>query len=440
MDKRGQVTLFMIIAMIILVFGVIYFYFGGQLIKEKAEIEKSIKIPLVSLQVKTFTESCLRKILDDGIILVSKQGGYYNPPFLSTTYLGNKVAYFYHSQQNLAPSIGKIKSEISKYVYDNLNQCLEDFKSFKEQGLKIEWEIKNISIEIIEGAIVLKALLPIKIVIDDAENYISDFRVTINKKLKTFYDIANDLVKSQEQEPNSVLIGKLIDLGLLNNITYDIVTQGNDVIYVLIDEEPFVDDGFEFERDKELYYFVFASKYNWNISDKEVLALDMIPNLTAYVDYDFNYQINANLKRVEFFDSTDLFDIEPKSGIIKFTPKNYHTGEHLVLMGVKDIEGNIDTQTFMINIIEGNKKPFINPIVDLTAFVNKTFVYYVNASDPENLTILYTDDTNLFDIGTLNGVINFTPKISGTFKITITATDINGASDRENFYLTIKNE
>jgi len=424
---------------IFIVVGFIFYVNNLNKVKE-AEIERVTKIPLNSLQIKTFADNCLRKVLDDGVNFVSKQSGYYKPPVLSTNYLGYDVAYFYYSKSNLLPTIEQIESEIALYVYDNLNFCLNNFEFFKRQGLQIEWKIENISVELVDNNIIMKTGLPIKIVFNKVENYISDFTVTINKKLKQFYDISNELVRLQENEPNSVLVGKLTDLALVNNIKYNIVTQGDDVIYALIDEEPFIDDGFEFERKKMPYYFAFAGKYNWSFPDKRPLYLETVPNLTASVGYLFNYKIKANKENVTFFDSTDLFDIDAKTGIIRFIPENHHTGEHLVLVGAQDRDGNTDTKTFVLNIVEGNKKPFIRQINDLTVFVNKQFFYDVNASDPENNTVFYTDNADLFDINTLNGIINFTPKKTGAFQITIMATDINGASDKETFYLYAKYE
>ena len=193
MTKKGQITIFIILAIVILISGSLFFYFRSGSTNKEVQIEKLIKNSVNSLPIKIFTESCLKEILDNGINLVSKQGGYYNTPPLSTNYLENRVAYFYYLEQNFVPPIDKIGAEISKYVTDNLNHCLNDFNTFKEQGIKVEWKIKNISVKITDENVILSADLPIKIVDNGAENTISDFLVTINKKLKVFYDVSNEL-------------------------------------------------------------------------------------------------------------------------------------------------------------------------------------------------------------------------------------------------------
>jgi len=174
----------MLLSIIIFIVVGFIFYVNNQNKVKEAEIERVTKIPLNSLQIKTFADNCLRKVLDDGVNFVSKQSGYYKPPVLSTNYLGYDVAYFYYSKSNLLPTIEQIESEIALYVYDNLNFCLNNFEFFKRQGLQIEWKIENISVELVDNNIIMKTGLPIKIVFNKVENYISDFTVTINKKLK----------------------------------------------------------------------------------------------------------------------------------------------------------------------------------------------------------------------------------------------------------------
>jgi hypothetical protein len=76
--------------------------------------------------------------------------------------------------------------------------------------------------------------------------------------------------------------------------------------------------------------------------------------------------------------------------------------------------------------------PYFDPDPDGTTF-NATqgvlFTYDVNATDPNNDTLNFTDDTDLFDIDILTGLINFTP----------TNDDVGNYTGSNNIALIVKN-
>ncbi|MFC2174562.1 PKD domain-containing protein [archaeon] len=118
------------------------------------------------------------------------------------------------------------------------------------------------------------------------------------------------------------------------------------------------------------------------------------------------------------------------------------------LVSIRAFDSNGDPSpysTFNLTVNPVNDAPDIDPIADMTQYVNEPFAVQINASDVSSNAFLFTDDTPLFDINGTTGWINDTPQQGevGSYLITITATETpttpptTQLSDTESFTLTI---
>lgn len=145
-----------------------------------------------------------------------------------------------------------------------------------------------------------------------------------------------------------------------------------------------------------------------------------------------------------FSDDTDLFNIEATSGWINFTPRQSDVGEYTITIAATDRANVSATSSFRMSVEDVEDPPVLRPIPDILATEEETFTYAVNATDPDlpyGDGIVFSDDTALFDIDPVTGVISFLPhtKDIGVYKITVTVKDTRGKSDRKTMNLTIRN-
>ncbi len=125
-----------------------------------------------------------------------------------------------------------------------------------------------------------------------------------------------------------------------------------------------------------------------------------------------------------------------------FTPRDVDTGNHTILVTVTDVKGAMDSTTFVLEVLDINNAPVLDPIGNRTAKINKTFSLDVNATDIDSKDILiFSDNTTLFDINSSTGLINFTPNISqeGNYSVNISVSDnaVFSKSDYEIVIFTI---
>ncbi|UCE74398.1 MAG: PKD domain-containing protein, partial [Methanomassiliicoccales archaeon] len=178
-------------------------------------------------------------------------------------------------------------------------------------------------------------------------------------------------------------------------------------------------------------------------SPPEIESVDM--TLKATEGQLFILKINATDAEgdsISFQDNSEMFIIDPISGLIEFIPENHDVGTHEVRITVSDDDGGSSELTISIEIANQNDPPELEDIGPQVAVEDEQFILTVYASDPDTHdTITFSDDTELFDINRHTGVISFTPTNDqvGIKIVTITVTDSAGEKDEEMVTFTILN-
>ncbi|MBM4250298.1 MAG: DUF2341 domain-containing protein, partial [Euryarchaeota archaeon] len=109
-----------------------------------------------------------------------------------------------------------------------------------------------------------------------------------------------------------------------------------------------------------------------NLNDPPVL--EAIPDQTATEEVPFELTARASdpdvglgLDNLTFSDESELFDIDPATGAISFTPSNAQVGRHTVKITVKDESGASASRSFTLTVVNVNDPPFGVAITSLSA-------------------------------------------------------------------------
>ena len=186
-----------------------------------------------------------------------------------------------------------------------------------------------------------------------------------------------------------------------------------------------------------------------NVNDPP--AFDELPPLFAIQGRPFQLTLEAtdpdlescSTEKLSYSDDSPLFNINPQSGMIGFSPTNDQIGEWRANITVTDRGGLSNTTQLTITVLNANDPPSIEAIPAQTATEGASFFLQVNATDPDlewgldNLT--FSDDTDMFNIDPMTGVISFTPSGAqlGLKRVTITVKDEVGASASASIGITI---
>ncbi len=170
--KKGQITLFILIAVVLLVgAGMIY-----MIMSKQSPVGGSFKdaiirdVPSEMVPISSYIDKCILDVAEDALILAGHQGGYTYPEELGIRskyglptsgnavnhpIYGTDVPYYYFLSSTdecsgdcqlgiMMPFLTKldgspsIEGELEKYLERNIETCLDDLNVFRDQGWEIE--------------------------------------------------------------------------------------------------------------------------------------------------------------------------------------------------------------------------------------------------------------------------------------------------------------
>ena len=238
MKKRGQVTVFIIIAIIILFSSAIFLYVTRY--RESAlidtDVSTAINVPPALKPISDFVERCGEKALTDGLDIAGNRGGYIYIPDDSNfirplndvpegdMYIlsggedpdeSSYIPYWLYERNGIdtsrRPLLNRpaavrpntldarqdisIQAQLEKYIAENLQFCLNGFENFKTQGFDIkelsvndEFPVKT-EVTFSDSGVSVAIDYPLQIAQKDIQNTISTFRSESPRKFKRMNDL-----------------------------------------------------------------------------------------------------------------------------------------------------------------------------------------------------------------------------------------------------------
>ena len=219
MLKKGQIAIFLIIGILIIIAGAFYFYATTFTTESRIETRLA-EVQEVSADfnpVKEFVDQCIYSTALEGLRLIGENGGYTSidpsKNNIKSEKLypasGDRTAYWFYADSSIPfvqkpklresdPKSGiSIEKQISDYVKSNLNSCLNNFDEFKKQGFSINEGKLATEALIRDSDVLINANYPLKIEKGDSKVDIEDFFVTIPFNMRAIYELASAVADNQ---------------------------------------------------------------------------------------------------------------------------------------------------------------------------------------------------------------------------------------------------
>ncbi|MCK4647605.1 hypothetical protein KAT24_01595 [Candidatus Pacearchaeota archaeon] len=199
-SKRAQVTIFIIIAIVIFVIGILVYIFFPQI---KSTLDRGVKNP------QTFIFECIEEEIEDAVEKVSLQGGSIEPENY-ILYDNEKVEYLCYTneyykfcvvqQPMLRPHIEK---EIKNEIEDEVRNCFNSLKdSYEKKGYNVNLKEGSVKVELLPSRVVSTFNYSLTLTKDYTEKYDS-FNVVLNNNLYELMSIANNILEWETTQGNS---------------------------------------------------------------------------------------------------------------------------------------------------------------------------------------------------------------------------------------------
>jgi len=205
LNDRGQVTIFIIIAVIVVALVLIYLVVRGSL--------GARAIPANIQPAYTSFVTCLQEETETGINILESQGGYielpeFEPgsaymPFSSQFSLaGNPIPYWYYVsgnniQKEQVPEKRGMEEQLSTFIEDRIRNC--NLRSYYDEGFIIDLGEPEVKATIKDEEVEINLDMDVAIEKENDTAVINNHKITYSSKLGRLYDSAR-VVFDEEQE------------------------------------------------------------------------------------------------------------------------------------------------------------------------------------------------------------------------------------------------
>ncbi len=204
--KRGQLAIFVIIAILLVSSIAIYF-----LVRESIDISG---IPEELQPVFSYYLTCVEDETRAALDIAGTQGGRidvgdyvpgsdYAPFSNQLNFLGFPVPYWYYASGNgvikeQIPTKSEIEREIGDFVESNLEDC--DFSRFREQGFEIESENAQVNVRIEDERVVINTDGALIVRRGEQSARKSEHNTAVESKFGKYYDLARNIYTKEKGE------------------------------------------------------------------------------------------------------------------------------------------------------------------------------------------------------------------------------------------------
>jgi hypothetical protein len=166
MEKRGQITVFIIVGIVLVVTAVLIYAYRdnlGSVFVEQSPVDQ--------------IRECMETPLEDGLNIISKQGGSLEPENYYK-YNGNKIEYLCYTEEYYSPCIMQkpllkqgVEGELERYVEPKFKSCFNSVKkSLEDKGYSVSNKEPELEINISLNSILISADLELTISKEITEN------------------------------------------------------------------------------------------------------------------------------------------------------------------------------------------------------------------------------------------------------------------------------
>ncbi|MCK5043909.1 hypothetical protein KAR52_02820, partial [Candidatus Pacearchaeota archaeon] len=204
-SRRGQITIFIIIAIILVAIVISFFIFRESFI--------ITKIPASIEPVRTTFLACLEEDALVGIDILGSQAGYislpefesgsaYMPFSSQLDFLGNQIPYWYYVsgnnvQKEQVPSKKDMETQLGEFVESQIRECV--FDKYYEQGFEINQGEPKAEVIIKDNGVEINLNLNLDVTKAEDTALIKNHKVSIKSKLGTLYDSARKIYEHEQK-------------------------------------------------------------------------------------------------------------------------------------------------------------------------------------------------------------------------------------------------
>lgn len=154
MENRGQITIFVIIAIVLVAAILVFFGIRQGVFSSSDQSGLSAENSEARIASEGL-EGCAKSATQEALITIGERGGYFNAPNRTSNFGDDFLSYHYYSGEFQNPTLSLVESELAKYVDFVLPFCAYDLNNtahasfnFKDVKTKAKINAQNVVFDI----------------------------------------------------------------------------------------------------------------------------------------------------------------------------------------------------------------------------------------------------------------------------------------------------
>jgi hypothetical protein len=197
-NKKGQVTIFIIVGLLLLLIVGLGVYFSAEMFKYAGLDDQFVPVAV-------YTEQCIEDVALEAIFIAGMQGGYIDPPFEEeAAYLeaGFPITYWFLAGEDRSVAPPRLEAELETYIEEHINDCLTDYSSFKSQFTVTPINKINLTadVDIDEDEVRVKLDIPVQMTDATATVVLPTVEVEIQNSIGKKLFLAYQIMKTENEE------------------------------------------------------------------------------------------------------------------------------------------------------------------------------------------------------------------------------------------------
>ena len=430
MYKRGQITAFIIVGILLLgVAASTYYLFSSPAVESSVNPIPSIASP------KEFIDACLRQSSEEGLRDVLAQGGYYKPTTFPVISFVNgdtvfDVPYYFQNGEEHVPSLSVVESELENAVRDKFAVCVNDFALYREHGFTLQSSEPIIDATFTDAVTTVSLTFPILFTIEGNSQEYDHFSVVLPFDFKSKYADIEQYIALQRTQQDQFLVSSLSDVAALQDADFTFLQSGNAGEEVLVN--------FGYGDGDEVLNYRFGLHYDWvlgsapgtvELVESPLSISRLVPwNITKAGVWRYYPQVRG--EGVAYSIDTDVVSINPVTGEITADTSKLTNDEYLFIIQVRDAHNRTASAPFQINVNVNNGTLLsIESAGVITTTKRRDFSYPILFENPGDEIEFILDGPDPFTIDPKTGVLTAdTRDIEGNYSMRVDVRNEHGST------------
>jgi len=205
--KKGQVTLFIIIGIIILLSVALVIYFTTE--TTKAPARKYVSVPEDIQPVHDYVSECLYQVSKDGLAILGTQGGFINVPGIiqntPSSYIPGdnlgviKTPLWYYEGEDRTPDLDFMAAELARYIKVRLPLCINNFTALGPQFTVYSQEMLPL-VSFAANDVIVELDWPMQISTVERTTSVNRFITELPVKFKEMWLLADSIMRNENEQ------------------------------------------------------------------------------------------------------------------------------------------------------------------------------------------------------------------------------------------------